>query len=76
VALQHGVNNLRDRKIYNFYRPKIDCRRIASAINFWFYILSRDDRIRTYGILLPKQARYQAALHPVANSYVTTESAK
>jgi len=34
--------------------------------------LSRDDRIRTYDILLPKQARYQAALHPVANIYVTT----
>jgi hypothetical protein len=26
---------------------------------------NRDDRIRTCDILLPKQARYQAALHPV-----------
>jgi hypothetical protein len=41
-----------------------------------FFFLSRDDRIRTYDILLPKQARYQAALHPVANIYVTTQSAK
>ena len=41
-----------------------------------FFFLSRDDRIRTYGILLPKQARYQAALHPVVTIYVTTQSAK
>ena len=29
----------------------------------------RDDRIRTCDILLPKQARYQTALHPVDHSY-------
>jgi hypothetical protein len=29
---------------------------------------NRDDRIRTCDILLPKQARYQAALHPVTVS--------
>jgi hypothetical protein len=30
-----------------------------------FFDIGRDDRIRTCGILLPKQARYQTALHPV-----------
>ncbi len=29
----------------------------------------RDDRIRTCDILLPKQARYQTALHPVDHLY-------
>ena len=29
---------------------------------------NRDDRIRTCDILLPKQARYQAALHPGPHS--------
>ncbi len=28
----------------------------------------RGDRIRTYGLLLPKQALYQAELHPVRRS--------
>ena len=37
----------------------VDAARIES------FLLNRDDRIRTCGILLPKQARYQAALHPV-----------
>ena len=27
-------------------------------------LLSRDGRIRTYDLLLPKQARYRATLHP------------
>ena len=30
--------------------------------------MGRDGRIRTDDFLLPKQARYQAALHPVASS--------
>jgi hypothetical protein len=30
-----------------------------------YFNFNRDDRIRTCDILLPKQARYQAALHPV-----------
>lgn len=29
----------------------------------------RDGRIRTYDFLLPKQTRYQAALHPVYELY-------
>lgn len=29
----------------------------------------RDGRIRTYDFLLPKQTRYQAALHPVYKNY-------
>ena len=29
----------------------------------------RDGRIRTYDFLLPKQTRYQAALHPVYGNY-------
>ena len=34
-------------------------------------LTNRDDRIWTYDILLPKQARYQAALHPVINIIIT-----
>ncbi len=33
---------------------------------------NRDDRIRTCDILLPKQARYQAALHPVVEKTIQT----
>lgn len=32
-----------------------------------FSFINRDDRIRTCGLLLPKQSRYQAALHPDTN---------
>ena len=35
-----------------------------SSHNSRFFENGRGDRIRTYDILLPKQARYQAALHP------------
>ena len=34
--------------------------------------MSRDDRIRTCDLLLPKQPRYQAALHPAIFYYVCT----
>ena len=40
------------------------------------YLSNRDDRIRTCGILLPKQARYQAALHPVNLSKPSSTSIK
>ena len=39
----------------------------------YYYKLSTDSsrggRIRTYGLLLPKQARYRATLHPETNPF-------
>lgn len=43
-------------------KPLFILQKISSLIIFM--LINRDDRIRTCGILLPKQARYQAALHP------------
>ena len=37
----------------------------TDVVGIPYITVHRDDRIRTCDILLPKQARYQAALHPV-----------
>ena len=37
---------------------------------FLFFYIGRDYRIRTYDILLPKQALYQAELSPVKMFYI------
>jgi hypothetical protein len=30
----------------------------------WKVMIGRGDRIRTYGLFVPNEARYRAALHP------------
>jgi N-acetylmuramoyl-L-alanine amidase len=59
--LDFWIGNMKDSRFLNEFRAKTIKN---NALN-------RDDRIRTCGILLPKQARYQAALHP--GGYVSNQ---
>ena len=38
---------------------------------FLFFYIGRGERIRTFDILLPKQALYQTELHPETTSIIT-----
>lgn len=50
---------------------------IKKADTLWYllfiFYIGRDYRIRTYDILLPKQALYQAELSPEDDVYLTTK---
>ena len=42
----------------------LDCATILHSSLFTLHLISRGDRIRTCGRLVPNQERYRAALHP------------
>jgi hypothetical protein len=58
---------IRKMAISELYKRKKRQRPLFSIFN----ILSRGGRIRTYDLLLPKQARYRATLHPEMVSVFT-----
>ena len=45
--------------------------RKKSQLRATFLITGRGERIRTFDILLPKQALYQTELHPETNAIIT-----